>query len=82
MIELSLPGFLQFKPDVDYQLGQNIAVGGAAVIYEANIFSDELKERAGRCSRCIAKVVKLDGTSLYCCSDFIHCFVQRWIRML
>lgn len=58
---MSLPGFLQFKPDIDYKLEKEIAVGGAAKIYETTIYSDELRERAGRCEKCIAKVVQVNG---------------------
>eukprot|EP00158_Paraphelidium_tribonemae_P008877 Partr_v1_DN28714_c0_g1_i2_m63105 putative protein kinase kinase kinase len=55
--ELSIPGFLQYKQDVDYTIRQQVARGGSASIFLAKILTPEMKARANGSPLCIAKVM-------------------------
>ena len=62
--ELSLPGFLQYRQDVDFTLRQQIAKGGSASIFLGKILSGDMKARAYGSSLCIAKVLTVKEPSV------------------
>ncbi len=57
VLELAIPGFLQYKPDQDYKIRQQIARGGTATIFLAKIISPEMKTRVNGSPLCIAKIL-------------------------
>ena len=53
--ELAIPGFLQYKPGIDYDVQKALARGGAGQIFLAQIISFELSNRANVSKTCVAK---------------------------
>ena len=43
--EISIPGFLKYQNNVDYQLGKKLAEGGFASVYLGAVRSEALRER-------------------------------------
>ncbi len=64
LVEVSIPGFLQFHQHVDFNLSRKIAQGGGGSVHLAIVTSSELRSRAEGETMIIAKSVTMnDDTS-------------------